>query len=94
MKIHHTQKNPTMSHIKREKEKAEIKTTQTPKGVKVEISQTAREISKAMDAGTEKGYSKRVEGIRQAVLEGTYKADPKAIGKKLLQTINQEKGRE
>ena len=94
MKIHPAQKNPKVHHIKREKEKAEVKTPNSSKGVKVEISQTAREISKAMETKTEKGYSKRVEGIRQSVLEGTYKADPKAIGKKLLQTISQEKGLE
>jgi flagellar biosynthesis anti-sigma factor FlgM len=93
MKIHHTQKNPAINHIKREKEKMEVKTQQSPSGVKVEISQNAKDIYKAMHAGEKNGYSKRVESIRQSVVEGTYKPDPKAIVKKLMQTINQEKGR-
>ena len=94
MKIHQTQKKPTMSHMKREKEKVDIKTAASVKGVTVEISQTAKEISKAMESGRKTGYSKRVEGIRQSVVQGTYKANPKAIGKKLLQTIHEEKGRD
>ena len=94
MKIHHTQKNPAVNHIKREMEKSGVKPAQSSKGVKVEISRAAKDISKAMEAGENKDYSKRVESIRQSVVEGTYKPDPKAIGRKLLDTINQEKGRE
>ncbi|HMM68958.1 MAG TPA: flagellar biosynthesis anti-sigma factor FlgM [Gudongella oleilytica] len=93
MKINKVQNNPMISSANRENErKADPKTTQATKSVNVEISSSAKELVNRINQIEDKGYSEKVEKIRKAVLEGTYRIDPGKIAQRILDTINDEKG--
>ena len=64
------------------------------KPVNIEISKSARELAEKINSTKETNYSGKVEKIRAAILDGTYKIDSKKIAEKIIKKIDSQKGSE
>ena len=58
----------------------------------VKISNSAKELVNRINQAEDTGYSEKVEKIRAAVLEGTYKVQPEKIADSILKAIESDKG--
>ena len=93
MKINKIHNNPVVHNTLKENErKADPKATQATKNVDIKISNSAKELVNRINQAEDKGYSDKVEKIRSALLEGTYKVSPEKIADSILKTIEEEKG--
>lgn len=93
MKINHIHNDPIISNPQKDSErKADPKTTQATKSVDIKISNSAKELVNRINQVEDKGYSEKVEKIRAAVLEGTYKVLPEKIANSITKAIEIEKG--
>lgn len=61
-------------------------------GVNIEISNSAKELSRKINDHFDNNFSEKVEKIRQSVLDGKYKVSCEDIANKILQAINEQKG--
>jgi negative regulator of flagellin synthesis FlgM len=57
----------------------------------VEISSQAKALVKRINESEDSNFSEKVEGIRRAIQEGTYKVDTDKIADKILEKIDAEK---
>jgi negative regulator of flagellin synthesis FlgM len=71
---------------------ANPKEVQATKGVNVEISSSAKELVNRINQVEDKGYTEKVEKIRKAILDGTYRVEPEMIAQKIIDAIESEKG--
>lgn len=93
MKINKMHNNPIIHNTLKENErKADSKATQATKNVDIKISNSAKELVNRINQAEDKGYSQKVEKIRSAILEGTYKVSPEKIAGSILKAIDDEKG--
>lgn len=93
MRINHIHNDPIISNPQKEGErKADPKTTQAVKNVDIKISNSAKELVNRINQAEDVGYSDKVEKIRSALLEGTYKVLPGKIADSMTNTIQGEKG--
>lgn len=62
------------------------------KHVNIEISQSAKLIAKEIEESQDANFSQKVEGIRKAILDGSYKVSSEEIADKILRAIEIQKG--
>ncbi|MDX9916875.1 MAG: flagellar biosynthesis anti-sigma factor FlgM [Gudongella sp.] len=93
MRISKVTHNPMANNAGRENERmANPKEVQATKGVNVEISSSAKELVNRINQVEDKGYTEKVEKIRKAILDGTYRVEPEMIAQKIIDAIESEKG--
>lgn len=92
MKINKFQNGIILNKKNKEAEKKVDKTPSESTGVKIEISNSAKELSNKINKHEDTGYSKRVEEIRKSIIEGKYSVSPDEIADKLVEAIISEKG--
>lgn len=61
------------------------------KAVDVEISTSAKELAEKVKESKTIEYSQRVEKLRAAILEGSYKIDSEKIAEKIIEKMNSQK---
>lgn len=64
------------------------------KAVNIEISKAAKELAERINNTKGINYSEKVEKIRSAILDGTYKIDSEKIAEKIIEKIDSQKGSE
>lgn len=64
------------------------------RAVDVEISTSAKELAQKINEAKTVNYSEKVEKIRAAILDGTYKVDSEKIAEKIIDKMNTQKGSE
>ncbi|NLY47019.1 MAG: flagellar biosynthesis anti-sigma factor FlgM [Tissierella sp.] len=62
--------------------------------VNIQISDTAKALVKTISQAEDATFSKKVEGIRQSILSGSYKISPEEIVDKILETLEFQRGSE
>lgn len=83
---------------KRELSKEEIKLANEAikptieKNVNVQISDSTKRLAQFVNSSKDEGISEKVETIKKAILEGSYKIDDKTIAKKIMDNISIQKG--
>ena len=59
----------------------------------MEISTEAKALVKRIRESEDSHFSEKVENIRRSIQEGSYSVDPEKIAEKILEKIDEEKGR-
>lgn len=76
------------------KEKNKNMNIREEKSADVQISKSAKELVRQISESEDKGFSERVERIRQAVIDGKYKVSSEKIADKILDFIESGKDKE
>lgn len=90
-KSHENYNNYIKMSQKREISKKEIKTSKD-KNIDVQISESSKRLAQFVNLEKDEGISERVETIKKAIMQGTYKVDDKTIAKKIMDNIFIQKG--
>lgn len=83
-------------NMKQYKVKENIKNEDLKKdeSVKIEISKSAKELAEKVNENKSVNYSERVEKIRKAIVDESYKIDSEKIADKIIEKIRTQKGSE
>ena len=92
MKINHSHSRFITNNPYKTQEKREQMTdTKKEKNINIEISDSAKSLAQKVKQVDNPKYSERVEEIRKAILDGSYKVSPDKIADKIINAIkNQE----
>lgn len=60
--------------------------------IKIEISNSAKELSQKISDAQDEKFSEKVEAIRLSILNNTYKTSSENIAEKILKIIEEQKG--
>ena len=61
------------------------------KNINIEISSAAKSLAEKIQQSGDSQYTEKVEGIRKAILKGSYKVSPEEIAEKMLGIIYKQK---
>ncbi len=70
----------------------EAKKPSKEKNVNVQISDSTKRLAQFVNLSKDDGISERVETIKKAIMQGTYKVNDKTIAKKIMDNIGVQKG--
>jgi anti-sigma28 factor (negative regulator of flagellin synthesis) len=62
--------------------------------VNIQISDAAKALMNTINKEGDKGFSERVEKIRQSVLSNTYRVSSEEIAEKIMEAIDMQEGRD
>lgn len=66
--------------------------TSKEKNIDVQISESTKRLAQFVNLEKDNGISERVETIKKAIMQGSYKVDEKTIAKKIMDNIFIQKG--
>jgi negative regulator of flagellin synthesis FlgM len=93
MKINRIQNQLLNTNLYKSKDKSNSKDKEigSKDSVNIEISDSAKVLADKINQSGDTMYSEKVEQIRKAVLEGTYKVSAEDIADKIIQALEEQK---
>lgn len=93
MKINRIQNQLLNTNLYKNKDKSNSKDKEigSKDSVNIEISDSAKVLADKINQSGDTMYSEKVEQIRKAVLEGTYKVSAEDIADKIIQALEEQK---
>jgi negative regulator of flagellin synthesis FlgM len=93
MKINRIQNHLLNTNLYKNKDKSNSKDKEigSKDSVNIEISDSAKVLADKINQSGDTMYSEKVEQIRKAVLEGTYKVSAEDIADKIIQALEEQK---
>lgn len=92
MKINHSHNRFIINNPYKSQEQTEQTTSvKKEKNINIEISDSAKSLAQKVSQAEDSKYSDKVEAIRKALLEGSYKVSPEKIADKMMSAIKNQK---
>lgn len=92
MKINHSHSRLINNNpYKSQEQRGQITNVKKEKNINIEISDSAKSLAQKINQAEDSKYSEKVEEIRKAILEGSYKVSPDKIADKIMNVIKNQK---
>ncbi|RBP70127.1 FlgM family anti-sigma-28 factor [Alkalibaculum bacchi] len=92
MKINHSHSRFISNNPYKTQEQREQTTNiKKEKNINIEISDSAKSLAQKINQAEGSKYGEKVEEIRKAILEGSYKVSPDKIADKIMNAIKNQK---